>query len=172
MFFSSVNWSQFRFFFPIVNRGWSYWQIIMTTTSQKHTLFVAEPMGDKRVTELAGIGEVLGRRLENRGFDKAYVVLGQFLVLKKNRELFLEWLQDLVACNSNQASECYQCLSDWCCEFLWWLSWQVTDFWLPDLLEGFDSILCTIGSTNSHKYDAQRSFCGNNWVHRLGLCGT
>ncbi|XP_042237457.1 barrier-to-autointegration factor-like [Homarus americanus] len=90
----------------------------MTTTSQKHTLFVAEPMGDKPVTELAGIGEILGRRLENRGFDKAYVVLGQFLVLKKNRELFLEWLQDLVAAKSNQASECYQCLADWCSEFL------------------------------------------------------
>ncbi|XP_076040167.1 barrier to autointegration factor [Oratosquilla oratoria] len=90
----------------------------MTTTSQKHTIFVAEPMGDKAVTELAGIGEVLGRRLENRGFDKAHVVLGQFLVLKKNRELFLEWLQDLVGANSNQASECYECLDDWCCEFL------------------------------------------------------
>lgn len=90
----------------------------MTTTSQKHTLFVAEPMGEKPVTELAGIGEVLGKRLENRGFDKACVVLGQFLVLKKNRELFVEWLSDMVGANSNQASECYQCLADWCSEFL------------------------------------------------------
>ncbi|XP_064483939.1 barrier-to-autointegration factor-like [Ornithodoros turicata] len=90
----------------------------MSSTSQKHRNFVSEPMGEKPVTDLAGIGEILGKRLERKGFDKAYVVLGQFLVLKKNRELFIEWLKDISMANTKHAADCYQCLYDWCDEFL------------------------------------------------------
>jgi len=52
-------------------------------------------------------------------FFQASVVLGQFLVLKKNRELFQDWMKDVCGANTKQSSDCYQCLSDWCDEFLW-----------------------------------------------------
>ena len=94
------------------------------TTSIKHRNFIAEPMGDKPVTELAGIGPTLGKRLNELeidgtiGFYKAYVVLGQFLVLKKIDFLFIDWLQDQINASPSQAKACYQCLKDWCDEFL------------------------------------------------------
>ncbi|KAG5267036.1 hypothetical protein AALO_G00239100 [Alosa alosa] len=90
----------------------------MSTTSQKHRDFVAEPMGDKPVTALSGIGEVLGKKLEGQGFDKASVVLGQFLLLRKDGELFTEWLKDTCGANSKQAGACSQCLKEWCDAFL------------------------------------------------------
>uniref|UniRef100_UPI00398E4A0A barrier-to-autointegration factor-like n=1 Tax=Pristiophorus japonicus TaxID=55135 RepID=UPI00398E4A0A len=88
------------------------------TTSQKHRDFVAEPMGDKPVKCLAGIGEALGRRLEDQGFDRAYVVLGQFLVLRKKEDLFKEWLKDTCQANSKQSADCHTCLKEWCDAFL------------------------------------------------------
>ncbi|XP_075525542.1 barrier-to-autointegration factor-like [Dermacentor variabilis] len=90
----------------------------MSSTSKKHRNFVSEPMGEKAVTELAGIGDALGGRLKERGFDKAYVVLGQFLELKKDRQSFEGWMKSTCGANSKQAGDCYECLRDWSQEFL------------------------------------------------------
>ncbi len=39
-------------------------------TTIKHRTFVLEPMGDKHVTDLPGVGTVTGYRLEYNGYDK------------------------------------------------------------------------------------------------------
>ena len=91
---------------------------IMTSTSQKHRNFVSEPMGEKKVYQLAGIGKVLGKRLEEKGFDKARAVLGQFLVLNKDKEMFLDWIEEECGANKKQREDCYNCLKEWCDAFL------------------------------------------------------
>ncbi|KAK8777253.1 hypothetical protein V5799_029398 [Amblyomma americanum] len=40
----------------------------MSSTSKKHRNFTSEPMGNKSVTDLAGIGDSLGGRLRDQGF--------------------------------------------------------------------------------------------------------
>uniref|UniRef100_A0A8C0XSY4 Barrier-to-autointegration factor n=1 Tax=Castor canadensis TaxID=51338 RepID=A0A8C0XSY4_CASCN len=80
------------------------------TTSTKYRDFVAQPTEEKPVGSLAGIGKVLGKKLKERGFYKAYVVLGQFLVLKKDEDLFQEMAEGYVCTNTKQSWDCFGCL--------------------------------------------------------------
>ncbi|XP_055487774.1 barrier-to-autointegration factor A-like [Leucoraja erinacea] len=90
----------------------------VATTSQKHKNFVVEPMKEKSVRELAGIGLVLGGRLEEKGFCKAKDVLGQFLLLKQDKTAFKSWLRQVCFAGNRQSEDCYRCLREWCDAFL------------------------------------------------------
>ena len=46
-----------------------------------NTDFSSEPIADKPVTALSGIGELLGRRLTDKGFDKVCVSFNMFFFL-------------------------------------------------------------------------------------------
>ena len=61
-------------------------------TSLKYLMFVDESMAGKPVTELAGIGEELGKNLSDKGFNKSSIILGQFLVQDMNEKLFKDGL--------------------------------------------------------------------------------
>ena len=80
--------------------------------------FESEPMGDKPVTALDGITEKHGHCLARKGFDKAYTVLGQFLLLKKDKDLFVEWLNGACEAGLQEQLDCYDCLKKWCDAFL------------------------------------------------------
>lgn len=56
---------------------------------------------------LGGINKnsVLSHRLIDSGFDKAYVLLGQYLLLKKSQELFEKWLKYNFKASTNQAKK-------------------------------------------------------------------
>uniref|UniRef100_A0A8D2J3K1 Barrier-to-autointegration factor n=1 Tax=Varanus komodoensis TaxID=61221 RepID=A0A8D2J3K1_VARKO len=64
-----------------------------------------------------GTGNPLGKKLEEKGFDKAYIVLGQFLMLKKAKDLFPEWLKNTCGANILQSRDCYGCLKECCASF-------------------------------------------------------
>uniref|UniRef100_A0AC34FZ31 Barrier-to-autointegration factor n=2 Tax=Panagrolaimus TaxID=55784 RepID=A0AC34FZ31_9BILA len=88
------------------------------STSVKHREFVAEPMGEKLVTAIAGIGETYGKKLEDKGYDKAYVLLGQFLLLKKDEELFVDWLKEEIGIGANHGKSTAACLREWTEQFM------------------------------------------------------
>nr|XP_055075479.1 barrier-to-autointegration factor-like [Misgurnus anguillicaudatus] len=85
---------------------------------QRHRTFFSEPMGDKSVNTLPGIGPVLAERLEKIGIRRAYEVLGRFLVLQSDEWKFKSWLRDACGANAKQQSDCYNCLREWTDHFL------------------------------------------------------
>ncbi|EGD82723.1 hypothetical protein PTSG_03374 [Salpingoeca rosetta] len=84
------------------------------TTSKKHDEFVRERMEDKAATELAGIGEKGGEQLAALGFATAKQVLGQFLVMGEDPDVFGDWLQQNVSkLNSKHRGDLIFCLQEW-----------------------------------------------------------
>ena len=73
-----------------------------------------EPIGIKKVTEIAGIGAVYGEKLKKSGFEYAYILLGQFLLHKKKEHIFTEWLIFNFQINKRYAKSCFNCLNEWC----------------------------------------------------------
>lgn len=45
-------------------------------------------------------------------------MLGQFLLLKKEKDGFVMWLKETGGANAKQGNDCYQCLKEWCDQFL------------------------------------------------------
>ncbi|KAH8392136.1 hypothetical protein KR215_001733 [Drosophila sulfurigaster] len=94
---------------PIRNRQC---HVFAPTDTQKQRDFM-EPMRNKLVTKLPGVGETLGARLSDAGYQKASQVYGQYLALDQNKEEFNNWMKRTCNANKSQSSECFKCLDEW-----------------------------------------------------------
>ncbi|GIY46877.1 barrier-to-autointegration factor [Caerostris darwini] len=90
----------------------------MMTDKQKYLTFTSEPMGSKGIETLPGLTRNSRDKLMSQGYDKAYIVLGQFLLLKKDKKSFADWITEACGVTRLQATFCYRCLLDYTKEFL------------------------------------------------------
>ncbi|GFN95607.1 barrier-to-autointegration factor [Plakobranchus ocellatus] len=82
--------------------------------SQKSITFQNEPIGNKHVSKVPGIGKTLGDELAKARIDKAYKVLAQFLMRDKAEAKFKDWLQKTCKANEEQQRDCFNAMRDWC----------------------------------------------------------
>jgi barrier-to-autointegration factor len=84
-----------------------------SSTTLKHRIFTAEPMGDKKPTEIPGIGTVAEKKFAAHDYDFAYQIFGEYLVLKKDVEDFSEFLSDIGGMNASNIKRCVECVDAW-----------------------------------------------------------
>ncbi|CAF0809928.1 unnamed protein product [Didymodactylos carnosus] len=89
-----------------------------SSTSQKFRDFTSEPLKDKYVSEVPGIGPKLSSNLEDSGITKAYELLGIYLTLLKDKEYFELWIRDNAGANRNQARQTSDAIEAFCSQFL------------------------------------------------------
>lgn len=85
------------------------------STSKKHQNFVRESMKNKTIIEIAGIGQSANDYFVRKGFTHAYHLLGQFLLMSCDKNVFDTWLQEefpFIA--EKQRNDIYYSLSEWC----------------------------------------------------------
>ncbi|XP_074065487.1 barrier-to-autointegration factor-like protein [Macrotis lagotis] len=86
--------------------------------SVKLRTFLGEPIGEKCVAFVDGVDRDLSGRLRERGFDKAYVLLGQFLLMHKKEEDFQSWLIMVFGASQEAAQRISRCLREWSITFM------------------------------------------------------
>ena len=99
---------------------------------------MAEPIGDKTIQDVPGIGDILGTKLSEAGYDKvikskatkslsvikknffvqAYTLFGKYLLCNKDVEQFQDWIQTQCGANSHQAKTAAQAFSEWAEAFI------------------------------------------------------
>eukprot|EP00052_Salpingoeca_macrocollata_P030511 m.319811 g.319811 ORF g.319811 m.319811 type:complete len:100 (+) comp23478_c0_seq1:66-365(+) len=94
------------------------------STSKKEDDFIREPLKNdkgeyKDVETVGGIGPKAADALKKRGFSKAFHLLGQFMLLNMDQEMFSEWLkeqmkEEKVELQDRYVQSCFRSLKGWC----------------------------------------------------------
>ncbi|CAD7078752.1 unnamed protein product [Hermetia illucens] len=63
--------------------------------------------------------EIIGKRLTDAGFDRASTLLGQYLILKRNRDKFDKWFKEVCDASTRETDSCFDSLDQWCLRFLY-----------------------------------------------------
>ncbi len=79
---------------------------------------MAEPIKDKGVKELPGIGPLAAERMKRYNLWKAEEVLGMFLQYKRDETIFCRWLMSVTGANSKDQKQCYDALQQFCDQHL------------------------------------------------------
>ncbi|XP_025732621.1 barrier-to-autointegration factor-like protein isoform X1 [Callorhinus ursinus] len=97
---------------------WPRDTVKMDHMSPRLRAFLSEPIGEKDVAWVDGISRELAINLVTKGFNKAYILLGQFLLMHKNEAEFQKWLICCCGATECEAQESSHCLKEWCSCFL------------------------------------------------------
>ena len=89
-----------------------------SNTSKKQKMFIDEPMGDKLVIEIGGIGKIASAKLAEIKITKAYHLLAYFLTLDKDNAKFITFLKEQANMTEKNARVSAETLDAWCQQFL------------------------------------------------------
>lgn len=82
-------------------------------TSQKHQGFVTEPMGNRSVRDVPGIGPAHGRTLEERGMPRADQFSGCYPKRFWDHGQFQDNLKNTTGANAKQQRDAYNGMREW-----------------------------------------------------------
>ncbi|KAK4887778.1 hypothetical protein RN001_004049 [Aquatica leii] len=86
-------------------------------TTIKHENIVNEPMGNKPVGKLPGVGPTLSGRMVHGGYEKASQIYGQYLVLNRDHVRFENWMKDNFRADRRHAGNCSKALEEYYTHF-------------------------------------------------------
>ena len=76
--------------------------------------YVRHPLCDKDINVISGVGKMTSCKLRKHGYTKAYQLLGQYLLLNKDKQMFIEWLEYVTQKKSIHHHRTAEWIYEWC----------------------------------------------------------
>ena len=72
-------------------------------------------MKNKDISAIAGVNGCYIEILKNKGYEKTYHLIGQFLILHQDKVIFETWLESTFGYNNSKwRCDISNCLIEWC----------------------------------------------------------